>query len=243
MTDKGRLPAASVVSARPADASAQRASHCTQVTGPPLRPPECQCDVTAWAGGFVHEPPPRRTAKLRRAGQATPAMAPRTGAMATGAVLSGAPAGISPPMPLRRSPRHRATGEPGPAVRAHITASRGRGNRHGLEERLGALPRKAVAASSLLRSRRGRRTGSRGARPCEGSGLPRVVAERAPDGAHGLAERALRHDGVGPRRARRSPAMHRLVPAFDQQEQEVEVSRDERHLLSIADEKRRCGEA
>ena len=66
--------------------------------------------------------------------------------------------------------------------------------------------------------------------------LPRVVAERAPDGAHGLAERAVRHDHVGPGAIEDLAAMHRLAAALDQQEQEIEIPRDERHLASVPEE-------
>ena len=66
--------------------------------------------------------------------------------------------------------------------------------------------------------------------------LPRVVAERAADGAHGLAERALRHDDVGPGAIEDLAAMHRLAAPLDQQEQEIEVPGDERHLASVPEE-------
>ena len=66
--------------------------------------------------------------------------------------------------------------------------------------------------------------------------LARVVAERAADGAHGLAERALRHDDVGPDAIEDLAAMHRLAAALDQQEQEIEIPRDERHLASVPEE-------
>ena len=66
--------------------------------------------------------------------------------------------------------------------------------------------------------------------------LPRVVAERAADGAHGLAERALRHDDVGPGAIEDLAAMHRLAAPLDQQEQEIEVPGDERHLAPVPEE-------
>ena len=66
--------------------------------------------------------------------------------------------------------------------------------------------------------------------------LPRIVAERAADGAHGLAERALRHDDVGPGAIEDLAAVHRLAAALDQQEQEIEIPRDERHLASVPEE-------
>ena len=63
-------------------------------------------------------------------------------------------------------------------------------------------------------------------------GLARLVAERAPQAAHGLGERAVRDHDVAPHDVQDVAARHRLVPPLDEQDQEVEVARDERHLAA-----------
>ena len=60
--------------------------------------------------------------------------------------------------------------------------------------------------------------------------LAGIVAQRAAQRAHGLAERAVRDDHVAPDRVQDLPAVHGLVPPLDQQHQEVEVARDQGHL-------------
>jgi hypothetical protein len=66
--------------------------------------------------------------------------------------------------------------------------------------------------------------------------LARVVAERAPQGSHGLAERAVRHDHVGPHAVEDQPAAHRFVPARYEQQQQVEIARDERHFAPVLEQ-------
>jgi hypothetical protein len=66
--------------------------------------------------------------------------------------------------------------------------------------------------------------------------LARVVVERAPDGADGLGERAVRDDHVAPDRAHDLAAVHGLVAPLDQQHQQVEVPRDQRHVVPAARE-------
>src|SRR4026209_1510817 len=60
--------------------------------------------------------------------------------------------------------------------------------------------------------------------------LPRVVLERATDGPHRLAERAVGDDDVAPDAVEDVAPVHRLVPVLDEEDEKVEVARDERLL-------------
>ena len=72
--------------------------------------------------------------------------------------------------------------------------------------------------------------------------LPRLVAERAPQAPHGLRERAVRDHDVAPHHVQDVAPRHRLVPPLHEQDQEVEVARDQRHLEAVADEHAPAGE-
>ena len=142
--------------------------------------------------------------------------------------LLGARAHAAPPPP-RGAPRRRAGRAPAAARRARRSratrlswgsagwGARGggssSGSRHDLREH------EAVAVP--------------GNRPDEG-GLARVVAERAPERAHGLAQGAVGDDHVGPDRVEDLPAVHGLAAALDEQHEQVEVARDERDLGAVA---------
>ena len=64
-------------------------------------------------------------------------------------------------------------------------------------------------------------------------GLAGIVAERAAQRPHGLAERAVGDDDVAPDRVEDLAAMHRLAPALHEQDQQVEVARDEGDLAPV----------
>ena len=66
--------------------------------------------------------------------------------------------------------------------------------------------------------------------------LARVVPERAPQAPHGLGERAVGDHDVAPRRVHDVAAGHRLVPAPDQQHQQVEVARDQGDFDAAAED-------
>ena len=66
--------------------------------------------------------------------------------------------------------------------------------------------------------------------------LARIVAEHAADGANRLAERAVGDDDVGPDAVEDVAAVHRLAPALDQEDQQIEVARDERPFVPVAQE-------
>ena len=72
--------------------------------------------------------------------------------------------------------------------------------------------------------------------------LARVVAERPPNRADGLAERAVGHDDVVPDVVEDVATMHRLVPVLDEIDQQIEIARDQRQLGVAARQRRRCGE-
>jgi hypothetical protein len=55
-----------------------------------------------------------------------------------------------------------------------------------------------------------------------------VVAEHATNGADGLAQRAVRDDGVGPDAIEDVPPMDGLMTMFNEKDEEIEVSRNER---------------
>ena len=58
----------------------------------------------------------------------------------------------------------------------------------------------------------------------------RVFAERAAERAHGLAQRAVADDDVGPGLIDDLAPVDRFVPALDEEDEHVEVTRDDRHL-------------
>jgi hypothetical protein len=60
--------------------------------------------------------------------------------------------------------------------------------------------------------------------------LPRVVAERPPNRANGLTERAVGYDDVVPHMVEDVATVHRLVPVLDEIDQQVEIARDQRQL-------------
>src|SRR5262249_5345507 len=68
------------------------------------------------------------------------------------------------------------------------------------------------------------------------SRIARIVAERAPDRANRLTQRAVGDDDVAPDVVEDLSSMHRLVPMFDQKDEQVEVARDERLLDASANE-------
>ena len=66
--------------------------------------------------------------------------------------------------------------------------------------------------------------------------LARIIAESAADGADGLTEGAVRHDQVSPDAIEDLAAVDGGVTPLDQQYEQVEVTRDERHLAPFAQE-------
>jgi hypothetical protein len=71
--------------------------------------------------------------------------------------------------------------------------------------------------------------------------LARVVPEHTADRADGLAERAVGDGHVRPHRVEDVAAMDGVAAAFDEEDQEVEVARDERLFLSIAQQDASAG--
>ena len=96
--------------------------------------------------------------------------------------------------------------------------------------------RAATRRRRLPRRRRRRRTGSRARHGADEARLARVVAERAADGANRLAQRAVGDDDVAPDAIEDVAAMHRLVAVLDQEDEQIEIARDERLLAPVADE-------
>ncbi len=173
----------------------------------------------------------------------TPPITARTGAIAIGAALPGAAARINPPRPPAAMP---AIAPPvdaplhvGGPLRDRVRGRR----RNSLERRADHIVDRCCCRWESGRCRvvlffddvedeavavaRDRADEAR---------LARVVAERAPDGADRLAERALGHDHAGPDAVEDLAAMHGLVAALDQQDQEIEVPGNERDLAALADE-------
>ena len=66
--------------------------------------------------------------------------------------------------------------------------------------------------------------------------LARIVAEGAAERPDGLAQRAVGDDDVRPDAIEDVAAVHRLVTPLDQQDEQVEIARDERHLAAFAQE-------
>ena len=66
--------------------------------------------------------------------------------------------------------------------------------------------------------------------------LARIVAEGAAERPDGLAQRAVGDDDVRPDAIEDVAAVHRLVTSLDQQDEQVEIARDERHLAAFAQE-------
>ena len=66
--------------------------------------------------------------------------------------------------------------------------------------------------------------------------LARVVAERPADRANRLAQRAVGDDHVVPHPVEDVAPMHRLVPAFDEKDEQIEIARNERPLVPAVDE-------
>ena len=66
--------------------------------------------------------------------------------------------------------------------------------------------------------------------------LARVVAERSADRANGLAQRAVGDDHVVPHTVEDVPAMHRLMPALDEKDEQIEIAGDEGPLAPALDE-------
>ena len=67
--------------------------------------------------------------------------------------------------------------------------------------------------------------------------LARVVAERAANRADRLTQRAVGDDDIVPDSIEDIAAVQRLVTTLDQEDEEVEVARDERQLEPVTDEK------
>ena len=66
--------------------------------------------------------------------------------------------------------------------------------------------------------------------------LARIVAEGAAERPDGLAQRAVGDDDVRPDAIEDVAAVHGLVTQLDQQDEQVEIARDERHLAAFAQE-------
>ena len=72
---------------------------------------------------------------------------------------------------------------------------------------------------------------------CHGSDEHRfsgIVLKCPAKRADGLAQRAVRHDDVGPDAIENQLAVHGFVPVLDQEDEEVEVARNERLLNAFA---------
>ena len=75
---------------------------------------------------------------------------------------------------------------------------------------------------------------------CDGadeSRLARIVAEGAAERADGLAQGAVGDDDVRPDAVENVAAVHRLVTSLDQEDEQIEIPRNQRHLAAIAQEK------
>ena len=66
--------------------------------------------------------------------------------------------------------------------------------------------------------------------------LARIVSEHASDRPYGLAQSAIRDDDVGPDAIEDVAAMHRLATPFDEENEQIEITRDERLLAPAAEE-------
>ena len=64
----------------------------------------------------------------------------------------------------------------------------------------------------------------------------RIVAERTADGSDGLAQRAVGDDDVAPDAVEDVAPMSRLVAVFDEEDEQIEIARDERLLAPLANE-------
>src|SRR5688572_4881301 len=68
------------------------------------------------------------------------------------------------------------------------------------------------------------------------SGLAGFVTEHAPNGADGLAQRAVGDHDVAPDGVEDVAAMDGLVPPFDEENEQVEIARNERQLTAAAEQ-------
>ena len=68
-------------------------------------------------------------------------------------------------------------------------------------------------------------------------GLARVVAQGPAQGPYGLAQGPVRDHHVAPDRVEDLPALDDFAPPLDEQHQQVEVARDQRHLAAAPDER------
>ena len=66
--------------------------------------------------------------------------------------------------------------------------------------------------------------------------LARIVSEHPSDRPYGLAQSAVRDDDVGPDTIEDVAAMHRLATPFDEEDEQIEITRDERLLAPAAEE-------
>jgi len=66
--------------------------------------------------------------------------------------------------------------------------------------------------------------------------LPRIIVERAAECANGQAEGTVQDVGVGPDALNNFAAMNGFVSALYEQHEQIEVSRDQRDVTSIADQ-------
>jgi hypothetical protein len=76
-------------------------------------------------------------------------------------------------------------------------------------------------------------------------GLARVVAQGPPQAAHGLAQSAIGDDDVAPYAVHQIAPVDGFVTALNQEDQQIEVARDERHLPARSEQRaprRRHGE-
>jgi len=71
--------------------------------------------------------------------------------------------------------------------------------------------------------------------------LSRIVAKHAANRPDGLAQRAVRHDDVGPDAIEDVAPMYGFGPPFDEEQKKVEVPGYERLLLPVAQEQPATG--